>query len=58
MNKEKRHKCSICGSVRYESKMLVITDVDGCPITTRFGNLCWCCMRSQCIEEAKEFSSY
>ena len=55
---DRRHKCSICGKVRYEKFMRPICYNDGRQLESRYGNECWCCNTINCKEKAKSFSIY
>lgn len=55
---DKRHKCSICGKVRYEKNMCPICYNDGRQLKSRYGNGCWCCNTVNCKEKAKRFNIY
>ena len=62
-NGHRRHKCSICGRVRFEKKMQIITHQysDNTPyeIETRFGHKCWVCVDNpDCRHKAKYFQVY
>jgi formate dehydrogenase maturation protein FdhE len=58
-NDEKRHKCSICGSVRYESYLKKITSFDNTRVLkTRYGHETWACRNKNCQEKAKTFMPY
>lgn len=56
MEKEKygkRHKCSICGSVRYEKYLKKLNTF------SRFRNRCWCCVDNpDCLQKSYWFISY
>jgi len=58
---EKRHKCSICGKVRFEKfmKKICYSFNGDVVITTRYGNACWFCSdKKSCVEGAKNFFTY
>lgn len=63
-NGHRRHKCSICGRVRFEKKMTNIArlhSIDNTPIIikTRYGNECWFCVDNpDCQHKSKSFQSY
>ena len=62
-NGHRRHKCSICGRVRFEKKMQIIIrdNYNGgfYEIVTRFGNKCWVCVDNpDCRHKAKYFQVY
>ena len=58
-NGHRRHKCSICGRVRFEKNMEKIYGWRGTVRKTRFGNICWACADNQnCHEEAIYFYPY
>jgi len=53
-----RHKCSICGKIRYEKFMLNICYSNGTIVKTRYGYDCWCCRKKECMEKSEYFNSY
>lgn len=55
-SQQRRHKCSICGRVRFESKMRQIEYESGMPMRTRFGNQCWVCVDNpECLHKERYF---
>ena len=60
----RRHKCSICGQVRFEKFMEIITheysySEKTYQLKTRYGNLCWVCVDyPDCQHKAKSFQPY
>ena len=62
-NGHRRHKCSICGRVRYEKYMNAIGYINGSgrlmEVKTRFGNKCWVCVDNpDCLQKARYFKTY
>lgn len=62
-NGHRRHKCSICGKVRFEKKMKIITknfsSGQSYEVITRYGNKCWVCVDNpDCLHKAKNFRTY
>ena len=49
----KRHKCSICGKVRFEKFLRKLRDI------TRYGNQCWGCVDNpDCLHKGDSWRSY
>lgn len=58
-SRDSRHKCSICGRVRYEKFMGKIVNPCGEPLETRYGNHCWVCVDNpDCEQSAASFNPY
>jgi hypothetical protein len=55
---DKRHKCSICGKVRFEKFMVQIIFNNGFIMETRYGHQCWCCNNQKCKESTRYFMVY
>ena len=59
---DRRHKCSICGKVRFEKFMRVIElnhRYGSYEVKTRYGNYCWYCVDNpDCEHKSLSFSSY
>lgn len=57
---DKRHKCSICGRVRYEKNMkMIIKPYNISYVKTRYGNYCWACVDNpDCQQRAGNFCVY
>ena len=59
--KTERHKCSICGRVRYAYLMFPIRHSlnSSIVIKTRYGHACWCCSDSaDCKAKSMHYRSY
>jgi len=61
-NGHSRHKCSICGRVRFEHFMEVICQLyngQKYPFKTRYGNQCWVCLDNlDCQDKKNDFYVY
>lgn len=58
-NGHRRHKCSICGRVRFEKYVEKIESHSGRTAITRYGNTCWSCVDNpDCRHKARIYSSY
>jgi hypothetical protein len=58
-NGHRRHKCSICGRVRFEKYLSKIESYSGHTAITRYGNMCWACVDNpDCRQKSSIFSSY
>lgn len=59
-SQQKRHKCSICKSVRFENKMTrILHSYSGTPKKTRYGHECWVCKDSlSCQKQVPDFYTY
>lgn len=60
-NGHKRHKCSICGRVRFKKFLTPISTTWGKKhqVETRYGNGCWSCVDNpDCQQKAINFTIY
>jgi len=56
-NGRRRHKCSICGRVRFSKYLQHIESYSGHTAITRYGNACWACVDNPDCRHKSKFSS-